>query len=101
MSMNTATTATAAPATKTVNVSHEDANGLLSNRAFNAAGDAGYWWLRDVTAGCFVDLKVNGYRLRGDRKFSVDIELVRGHEYMLGAGRGSDAVRGEFHVNAE
>lgn len=94
-------TAATTSATKTVNVSHEDASGLLSNRAFNAAGDAGYWWLRDVTAGCFVDIKVNGFRLRGDRKFSVDIELVRGHEYVLGAGRGSDAVRGEFHVNAE
>ena len=80
---------------KTVTVGSADANGKLSNRAFHAAGTAAYWWLRDDTAGEFVEL---GARHRGDRDFEVSIDLTIGHNYTLGAGRGRDAVRGEFTI---
>lgn len=86
---------TAIATTKTVTVGSDDANGKLSNRAYHAAGTAAFWWLRDETAGAFVDL---GGRFRGDRDFAVQVELTVGHSYVIGAGRGSDAVRGEFDV---
>lgn len=82
-------------AIKTVTVGSADASSKLSNRAFHAAGTAAYWWLRDVTTGEFVEL---GGRFRGDRDFEVQVELTIGHSYVIGAGRGSDAVRGEFEV---
>lgn len=88
-------TATSTPAAKTVTVGSADASGKLSNRAFHAAGTAAYWWLRDDTAGEFVEL---GARYRGDRDFEVSLDLVIGHDYTIGAGRGSDAVRGEFTI---
>jgi len=87
--------ATQTAATKTVTVGSTDANARLSNRAFHAAGTAAYWWLRNDTTGEFVDL---GARYRGDRDFEVSLDLTIGHDYTIGAGRGSDAVRGEFTI---
>ena len=87
--------------TRVVTVASSDADGLLSNREFHAAGDAGYWWLRDLTSGEFVALRTEGgYRFRGDRRFEVDIELVEGHTYQLGAGRWVEGGgrRGQFEV---
>lgn len=90
--------------TKIITVEASDANGRLSNRQFNACGERGYWRLRDLTADITVPmLTENGFRFRGDRDFTVKIELVIGHEYELSAGdprgRGKDApVSGTFTV---
>lgn len=92
-----ATDTNTAASTKTVTVGSADANARLSNRAFHDAGTAAYWWLRDATTGEFVDL---GARFRGDREFEVSLDLTIGHDYVIGAGRGRDAVRGEFTVLA-
>lgn len=92
-------------ATKIVTVESADASSLLSNRQFKACGDRGYWRLRDLTTHEDVALlTAGGFRFRGDRDFSVTVELTIGHEYELSAGdprgRGKDApASGTFTVH--
>ena len=65
-------------------------NARMSNRGFHRNGGkrsgAAYWWLRGPQG--FVNIP----RVRGDEYFDAELDLPAG-EYVLGTGRGRDAIR--------
>jgi len=72
----------------------------MSNSGFHRSGGKGsgrgsgaaYWWLRGPDG--FVELPE---RVRGDDYLEIEIELSPG-EYVLGVGRGKDAIRENIKV---
>ena len=74
------------------------AKDCLSNRGFHRCGGfrsgAAFWWLRGDDG--FVDIK----RSRGDVCFTDTVDLSPG-KYVLGVGRGRDAIRLRFVVKED
>ena len=70
----------------------------LSNRGFHRCGGsrsgAAHWWLRGEYG--FVQLP----KVRGDEYFDMEVDLAPG-EYVLGTGRGRDAIRVRFVVRED
>lgn len=75
-------------------------NSRMSNSGFHRCGGNGSgvarWWLRDETQGCFVEIPWQ----RGDKHYDADVRLSPG-KYVLGVGRGKDAIRERFEVDED